>query len=267
MDMEIAGTLAVTYDVARADVLLVGVLRAVRGSYTVLGKRFDVQEGSVEFVGIPGIDPNLNVRARIRVRQQSAEPLDIFAQVTGTLSAPRVELQSNADAVGQSDLISYLLFGRPSYELASGERAALDGAAGSFVGAGLGAVGSVFSGAVSSRLGSVLATSWGLDYFAISEAGGVGWDIGAVSQTQVELGQYLSRDLFLVLAFQPVQVVGATNPFATFGLRVEYTPTELATLELFWEDRFLRSRAVGFRDVAFRPQKILGLSFFMEWGY
>jgi hypothetical protein len=176
-------------------------------------------------------------------------------------------LLSDEAAISQSDLVSYLQFGRPSYELASGQRAVLEGAAGSFVGAGLGAVGSVFSGAVATRLGAVLARQWGLDYFAITEMGTVGWDIGSVTQTQVELGQYLSQDLFLVLAFQPVQVVGTASPFSTFGLRVEYTPGNVVTLEAFWEDRFLRSRSIGFQDVTFRPQKIAGLFIFTEWGY
>jgi hypothetical protein len=74
--------------------------------------------------------------------------------------------------------------------------------------------------------------------------------------------------LFLVFAFQPVQVVGSNNPFySTFGVRMEYSPTTAFTLQGFWEDRFLRSRTVGFQDVAFSPRKILGLLIFREWGY
>jgi len=190
----------------------------------------------------------------------------VSARLTGRLTQPRVELSSEEVAVSQSDLVSYLLFGRPSYELASGERAVLEGTAGSFVGAGLGAVTSVFSGAVATRLGTVLAQQWGLDYFAITELGNVGVDPSSVTQTQVELGQYLSQDLFMVLAFQPVQVVGG-NPFATFGVRVQYSPSDAYTLEGFWEDRYLRSRAVGFQDPASRNLKVLGLILFREWGY
>jgi hypothetical protein len=259
MNVEIAGNLRVTYDRLATDLVLTGVLDARRGSYTVLGRRFDVREGRVEFVGIPGIDPNLDIRAQTRVRQPNTEHLDITARVTGTLTQPRVELGSDAAAIGQSDLVSYLLFGRPSYELASGEQAALRGAAGSFVG-------TVFSGTVASRLGTVLAQQWGLDYFAITELGNVGFDLGSVTQTQVEFGRYLSQDLFLVMAFQPTQLVGP-NPFNTFGVRLEYTPTDRYTLEASWEDRFLRNRALGFQDAAFRSQKILGLLVFTEWGY
>jgi translocation and assembly module TamB len=258
MNVEIAGNLRVTYDRLAADLVLTGVLDARRGSYTVFGRRFTVQEGQVEFVGIPGIDPNLDIVAQTRVRQPNTEHLDIIARVTGTLTQPRVQLASDEAAISQSDLVSYLLFGRPSYELASGEQAALRGAASSFVG--------VFSGTVASRLGNVLAQQWGLDYFAITELGSVGWDLGSVTQTQVEFGRYLNQDLFLVMAFQPTQVVGP-NPFGTFGVRLEYTPTDRYTLETFWEDRFLRNPALGFQDAAFRSQKILGLFVFTEWGY
>ena len=253
------------YDRARQELVLVGELQAVRGPYTVLGHTFDVQQGTIRFIGIPGIDPNLNILARTRVRRQG-EPLDIFARVTGTLTQPRVELFSEETAISQSDLVSYLLFGVPSYELASSQRALLDNTAGAFLGAGARAGFNVFRSAVTSRVGTILAQQWGLDYFAITEAGNLGWDVSSVSQTQVEIGQYLSRDLFLVLAFQPVDVVGS-SPFSTFGLRVEYSPTRAYTLQAFWEDRFLRRRTVGFQDLAFRSQKILGLSLFTEWGY
>jgi autotransporter translocation and assembly factor TamB len=265
MNVEIAGTLGVRYDRARQELVLEGELQALRGPYSVLGHRFDVQQGTIRFVGIPGINPNLDIVARTRVRRQD-EPLDITARVTGTLTEPRVELSSDEAAISQSDLVSYLLFGMPSYELGAGQRAELESTALSFLGAGTYAAANVVRGAVTTRLGAILAQQWGLDYFAITEAGNLGWDVSGVSQTQVELGQYLSRDLFLVLAFQPVQVVGS-SPFATFGVRVEYTPSRAYTLQAFWEDRFLRRRTVGFQDLAFRSQKILGLSLFTEWGY
>jgi hypothetical protein len=269
MNVEIAGNLAVRYDRARMELFLVGELQALRGPYTVLGlgRRFDVQQGTIEFIGNPGIDPNLDIVARTRVRRDG-DPLDITARVTGTLTQPSVTLSSDEAAVSQSDLVSYLVFGMPSYELTSGQ-ASLLGNAGAVLGVGFGAVGTAFRSAVTTRLGAVLAQQWGLDYFAITEVGNLGgWDVGGLDQTQVEIGQYVGQDIFMALAFQPAQVVGSNNPFYnTFGLRVEYTPTEAYTLQAFWEDRFFRNRIMGFQDAALESRKVLGLSIFTEWGF
>ena len=261
MNVEIAGDLRVSYDRARLSIVLTGVLDARRGQYDVLGRRFQVREGQVDFLGIPGIDPNLDIQADTRVRMQNGEQLDITARVTGTLTQPRVALASDEGAISQSDLVSYLLFGRPSYELASGEQEALRGAAGSFVG-------SYAVGTVATRLGSALAQQWGLDYFAITEVG-TAFDVGSVAQAQIEFGQYLRQDLFLVMAFRPAQVVSTlgTEAFGQIGVRLEYRPTDRYTVEAFFEDRFLRSRGIGFQDVALTSQKILGLFLFREWGY
>jgi translocation and assembly module TamB len=263
MNVEIAGDLRVSYDRATLNVVLTGVLAARRGDYSVLGRRFQVQQGQVEFFGTPGINPNLDIQADTRVRMQNGEQLDITARVAGTLTQPRVTLSSEEAAISQSDLVSYLLFGRPSYELASGQQETLRGAAGSFVG-------SYAVGTVVTRVGSALAQQWGLDYFAITEVG-TELAFGSVTQAQVEFGQYLRQDLFLVLALQPAKLVGSTfassNPFGTIGVRLEYRPSERYTLETFFEDRFLRSRGIGFQDVALNSQKILGLFLFTEWGY
>ena len=51
------------------------------------------------------------------------------------------------------------------------------------------------------------------------------------------------------------------------GVRLEYTPTRRYTLETFYEDRFSRSRTIGFQDVGLVRQKILGLFLFTEWGF
>jgi autotransporter translocation and assembly factor TamB len=266
MNVEIAGNLAVRYDRSRMELFLVGELQALRGPYSVLGRRFDVQQGTIEFIGIPGINPNLDILARTRVRREG-DPLDITARVTGTLQEPRVTLSSEEAAVSQSDLVSYLLFGMPSYELASTQRQLLGSTTPAFVGAGVSAVVSGIRGSLTTGLGAVLARQTSLDYFAITEAGNLGWDVGAISQTQVEVGEYLSQDVFLALAFQPAQIVGGSSNLLSVGLRLEFTPTEAYTLQAFWEDRFLRRRTIGFQDAAFRSEKILGLWIFTEWGF
>jgi hypothetical protein len=262
MDVEIAGDLRVTYDRATADIVLTGVLAARRGQYTVLERRFQVQEGQVSFLGIPGINPDLDIVALTRVRMRNGEQLDITARVTGTLTQPQVSLGSDEAAISQSDLVSYLIFGVPSFELATGQQAAITGAAGSLFAS--------YAGSFASRaLGSVIAQPLGLDYFAITDVGS-SFDFGAATQSVVvELGRYVRQDLFFVLAFQPQggSSGGSSGALDRFGVRLEYRPNPRYTIETFFEDRFLRAPAHGFQDVALNSRKILGLFMFTEWGY
>lgn len=269
LNVEIAGQLIVTYDRSRRDIVLVGDLRAVRGSYAVLGRNFDVQEGTVEFVGTPGINPNLAITAATQVRQPDRPPIRIVATVTGTLEDPHVALGSEEAALSQSDLVSYLIFGQPSYALASAEQQRLvAGAAGSLV---AGATASVLSGTVANRLSALLAQQWGfLDYFAISQVGdlGVGGGGGGgrdvFAGTVVELGSYLGDEFFFSLLLQPFSRSG--DQFA--GARLEWQIDNYWTLEAFVEERFLRGQVLGFQDnLGYESRKIFGLFVFWERGY
>ena len=57
------------YDRQTNDLVILGALNAIRGTYTILGRRFDVVSGTVDFVGTPGINPQLNFLATTQVNQ------------------------------------------------------------------------------------------------------------------------------------------------------------------------------------------------------
>lgn len=278
MNVEIGGELLVAYDRGRGedrrrgDLVLVGELEAIRGSYSLYGRRFVVQEGTVEFVGTPGINPDLNIEATNRIRQIDGEPLTITATVTGTLEDPRVVLSSPESVVAQSDLVSYLIFGRPTYELASGEAAVVEGAAGRLVGTAAGAGLTLGFGTLTSRLGTLLGQEfeW-LDYLAITqtqEFSLAGLGLGStLAGTQIELGWYLSEDLFAVIVVRPLIDDGPTTGSKLGGVRLEWTATDTYTVEAFWEDRFLRRRTFGFGQLGVRTDKVLGFLLYREWGY
>ncbi|MFW6080172.1 MAG: translocation/assembly module TamB domain-containing protein, partial [Gemmatimonadota bacterium] len=113
MNVELVGDLNVTYDRRGEDLRLSGILNAVRGSYqlrvtNVYTRRFTVNEGTVEFVGTPEMDPNLDLTGEYRVRTRGGSPLDIFVQVSGTLREPRIRLTSDAEPpISESELVSY----------------------------------------------------------------------------------------------------------------------------------------------------------------
>ena len=104
--------------------LLDGTLRAERGTYTLtLGglafqREFQVEGGTVTFIPVAGIDPELNISAMHTVRTQASSDLRIRVRLTGPLANPIVSLESaESFALSQSDLVSYLVFGQPNFEL------------------------------------------------------------------------------------------------------------------------------------------------------
>jgi translocation and assembly module TamB len=265
LNVEIEGGLIVAFDRARRDILLVGNLEAARGNYVAFGRQFQVQQGAVEFVGTPGLNPSLNIQAVHRLRRQGGEPLDIVASVEGTLLAPRVTLTSEAQPpIAQSDLISYLIFGRPSYALGSGETSVLEGAAG----AGVSAV----TGTIATQLSEVLARQIGLDFFTITQAqeadvAGLPQTLGgAFAATQVEVGQYISQNLFLALVLRPLRGIGGSQAQLP-GARLEWRFADTWTLEGYVEDRFGRRGVYTFGEAGLQVSRIFGVELYREWGY
>jgi hypothetical protein len=260
MNVEMGGNLFMRYDRLRRDVVMVGELQALRGSYSVLGRRFDVQSGTIGFIGTPGINPSLNIQAVSRIRRVDAEPLDVTATVAGTLTQPRVTLSSEEQGVAESDLVSYLIFGRPSYELANTQQALMGAAAGAGV--------TFLSGTLATRLGAALSQRIGLDYLSITQAGDFG--VASISGnplagTQVEVGQYITENVFFILVFRPKPEPGSGQSFFG-GARMEVALNDDYNVQGFWEDRFLRSGFSGFGQLVPNSQ-VVGVFIFREWGY
>jgi len=237
---------------------MVGTLEAVRGSYSAFGRQFQVEGGTLRFLGTPGVNPDLNLRASNRVRTAEGERFTITATVTGTLVSPRVGLTSDQAGVTEADLLSYLYFGRPTYALTSGQSQAL-GAAGALLGSGM----TLGLSTLSNRLGAAVAQGLGLgvDYLSITQQ-----DLGALGATVVETGLYLADDFFVTLLLRPLADPGAGSQFA--GVRFEWVAFDAFTVESFWEDRFFRGRRVlSFGELGILNERSLGMSIFREWAY
>ena len=105
-----------------------GVLRAERGTYTLaLGlvrREFQVEGGTITFFGASELAPELNISALHTVRTVNANDLRIRVRLTGPLYPnPIVTLESaESFALSQSDLVSYLIFGQPNFELGNERR-------------------------------------------------------------------------------------------------------------------------------------------------
>ena len=115
---------------------LEGALTTNRGTYRlslgIIQRSFLVENGSVQFFGDPDFNPNLNINATHTVHRASAggvgeQDIRIAVNIGGTLAQPRLTL-SSADSllkISQTDLVSYLLTGAPSFAVGNSQAAAL----------------------------------------------------------------------------------------------------------------------------------------------
>lgn len=118
---------ALDADSVRYRPLLEGVLRAERGTYRlalgpVIQREFIVEGGTITFIPVAGVEPELNISAlhtvRAQTSEQSSEDLRVRVRLSGPLAAPIVSLESaESFALSQSDLVSYLIFGQPQFAL------------------------------------------------------------------------------------------------------------------------------------------------------
>ncbi|HUH11748.1 MAG TPA: translocation/assembly module TamB domain-containing protein, partial [Longimicrobiales bacterium] len=268
MNVEIAGELDVDLDRRREALRVGGSLTALRGIYQLYGRRFEVQSGEVEFVGTPGLDPNLRITALYRARNANNQPLDINAVVTGTLLSPRVALTSQAEPpISESDLASYLIFGRPTYALGAAEAEAAR--LGRFGALGLGAVGPSLIGFAGTNLETFAQTLGFADYLALTAdelAAGTAAELGGLASlfpaARFTLGWYLSDDVFLALS---QRVTGSTEVQQP-AVRMEWRFRPTWTLEAFSEDRFANTPSLGLQSTL-ELQRVYGVFLFREWGY
>jgi hypothetical protein len=163
--------------------------------------------------------------------------------------------------MAEEELVSYLVFGRPSYQLGSAENAVVAGVTG--------AASSLAMGFVANELGSALGREIGIfDYFTITapqEVAQYGQSEAlrsSIASTQVEFGSYLSENLFLAAIIRPLDT---SNQFA--GGRLEWRFRDGASLELFLEDRLARSPSATFGDLGYTLEQSLGMFLAKEWTY
>ncbi|HET7321658.1 MAG TPA: translocation/assembly module TamB domain-containing protein, partial [Longimicrobiaceae bacterium] len=111
------------------DPRIFGTLEAVRGTYTLsigpLVRDFEVVSGSVRFTGGSELNPDLDITAAHEVRvvggaSSASSTLTVLVHLTGTLDFPHVALTSDTrPPLPESELLNYLIFGRPSFQTAA----------------------------------------------------------------------------------------------------------------------------------------------------
>ena len=103
-----------------------GTLSAQRGTYRlnlgVVQRTFTIEGGTLRFYGTdPDLNPELDITAVHTVRrfdqQDAKRDIRIQVNIGGTLAQPTLELSSDDSRLQQSDLLSYLITGQPSFEV------------------------------------------------------------------------------------------------------------------------------------------------------
>ena len=145
-----------------------GTLSIERGTYEAFGRTLDIERGQLLFSGGPVDNPGLDFRASRTIK-------DVIAgiKVSGTLKKPDLTLFSDP-TMSESDIISYISFGRPMSQVGEGGGSAVD--------SGLIAGGNL--------LGGMLGSAVGLEELGV-EGGDTADDAAMV------LGTYLSPQLYV----------------------------------------------------------------------
>ncbi len=193
-NIQLEGSIAVSKEADRYSVD--GTLNAIRGTYSLkigfVTRDFQVERGQVRYFGTPDLNAELDIQATHVVQTQS-EDVPIIANITGTLQRPQLQLTSTIrPQPTETELVSYLMFGRPNPELTSGS----GGQERAFVNAAV----ALLSSALSSEFQRSLVSDFGIpiDYVEIRTGySSIGLTTGL---TQATFGWQLGGKNFLTVS-------------------------------------------------------------------
>jgi translocation and assembly module TamB len=283
-NIKLAGDVGVTLGRARQDssrvqLALDGTLLAERGTYRLnLGfgavqRTFDIERGTLKFFGEPELNPTLDINAVNVVKQYTRQDRDVPVRITigGTLVAPTLKLGS-ADpnfVLSESDAISYLFTGRPSFAVTTAADRYSNQTA------------DLLLPTLSSALGDRVARALGLDQFQIESASGIyGQNFGAQSvlaTTRLGGGIQIGSRTFVRATFGLCQLAGlqGTGPAnsgvswaSLFGAKVEYRFSQWISASVGVEPptAALQCNVVNARNFVPTPQQ-WGVDVARKWEY
>ncbi len=149
-NIELAGEVRVQKEAGEGPVL-VGTIETVRGWVGFQGRKFTLSRGQVVFAGEQEINPRLDIVAEYRFPEYEVETI-----VGGTAKTPSLTLRSEPE-LDQADILSLLLFGKPTSALGEGEQADLQNQALS-----------ITTGYAATRIGESVSQALGLEELGLS---------------------------------------------------------------------------------------------------
>lgn len=253
LNIEVYTETPLSAHVENETVALTGIISTDRGEYELLSKRFEVSSGSALFIGLPEINPTVQLTAQYEVRLPSRPAINVKIIVGGTMKAPRITLESDAQPpLSQTDLLSLVAFGTESSSLVAIAGSALTaGTAGGQFTTGLAAtrLAAVALGMAVEEAEMEATKSLGVDVFNIRPAdlpffqGGKRRFEDFLLGTEVEVGKYVDPQTFIA-----VEGVLGWNTVTPPGIRLEHRIPNGFRLDLSYRPRFL------LRDPTLREQ-------------
>ncbi|OGS28197.1 MAG: hypothetical protein A2297_05345 [Elusimicrobia bacterium RIFOXYB2_FULL_48_7] len=189
-----------------------GEIDTSHGSFKYLGKSFTIDEGSLIFTGGNPGDAQLNVKS-----SKQYPGILVTIAVTGKLSSPQLTLTSIPDT-DQADIISYLMFGKPSSKLSQAEE-------GSLASVPLNVLGTIASQSLKDALGSQLAPEV--------------IEINPVSGGTIGVGKYITNKMFVKQewAFSSEETYQTIIDYQldnNFNLHSQSGNSRTAGVDIFW---------------------------------
>jgi translocation and assembly module TamB len=148
-----------------------GELSVNGGSYEIYGQKLDIKRGRLLFDNTPLSDPGLDIQAERKINDTT-----VGVNVRGILRAPRLQFYSDP-TMSQTQIVSYLLIGKPLDELQNGEATTVRSASNTLALQG--------GGYIAAQLGRRI----GLEQ--------VGVETDSRNQSALVLGKFLSPRLFI----------------------------------------------------------------------
>ncbi len=242
-----------------------GEIQATRGTFRLdlglLQRTFQVDSGRVRLNGPLSVPPTMDIQASYTVRQADREDVKIGARLSGSVDAPRLTLSSGdlGTTASETEIISYLLFGAPSF--------VLDGQSASAVRLATAALVPSLGGAAERALGARLPFLSELQ--VVTVAGDSPRDFtlnsfeGLLNSFALTAGTQIGPDTYLRLSGGVCRGENraAQSLPAWFGIAGEYRPRERLSAELSLTPGSAPCNRIG----SFAQIYQLGLDLYKDW--
>ncbi len=176
LNATVGGTVRLVKD-PRGQLRVLGTVNTVRGTYQFQGRQLNVvRNGTITFRGGETIDPALDVTT-----EREVSGVLVRVTIQGTAREPSLTLTSDPP-MGETDILSLLVFNQPANQLGAGQRASLGDRAAALASAAV-------IGAISQSLEQALNLTV-FELQTVSEAGGA---------PMVTIGKQVTERLFIRL--------------------------------------------------------------------
>jgi autotransporter translocation and assembly factor TamB len=162
---------------------LFGEIKTLRGHYDLLARRFQIQDGSVNFQGGEKVDPILNINALYTFRTADREKKSLHLSITDKLSERKFIYKLDGQQIDETEAIAYLLFGQSMNSTSGGQQSVVSDQANIIAM-------NMASQLVSQQLAQSLGDPLALDYIEVKAQDN--W-----RSASFVVGKYLTNDLYL----------------------------------------------------------------------